>query len=332
MICIKVLVTGGCGFIASNFIRLALEKHPDWNITNLDNLTYAGNKENLKDVEKKYSGRYTFAKGDICDEKIVNELMSGIDLVFHFAAETHVDVSIKDPFIFTKTNVLGTHILLEAARNKKIKKFIHISTDEVYGSIERGSFTEESPFRPNSPYSASKTAAELLARAYFATYKLPVIITRSSNNFGPYQYPEKLIPLFITNLMEGKKVPVYGKGNNIRDWIYVVDNCSAIDFVADKGIVGEAYNIGGGNEKTNMEITETILKETGKDKSSVEFVADRLGHDFRYSLDTTKLRKLGWKPKFDFSSAMKETVSWYKKNESWWKPLKEQLRSKGQVK
>lgn len=333
----RVLVTGGCGFIGSNFIRHALEKHPDWSITNFDKLTYAGNLDNLKDVESRYSrqkGRYNFVKGDICDEKAVNGLMKDSDIIFHFAAESHVDVSIKDPFVFTNTNVLGTHVMLEAARKSGIKKFIFISTDEVYGSIREGSFTEESPFRPNSPYSSSKAAADLLARSYNKTYGLPVIITRSSNNFGPFQYPEKVMPLFITNLIEGKKVPVYGTGMNVRDWIYVIDNCNGIDFAAEKGKIGEAYNIGGGNEKTNIDMTKTILKDMGKDDkedSFIEFVKDRPGHDFRYSLDCTKMKKMGWKPRHSFDSAIKETIDWYKNNERWWKPLKEDLRKKGQI-
>ncbi|PIN86260.1 dTDP-glucose 4,6-dehydratase [Candidatus Woesearchaeota archaeon CG10_big_fil_rev_8_21_14_0_10_44_13] len=328
----KVLVTGGSGFIGSNFIRLMLEKHKDWSITNLDKLTYAGNPENLKDVETRYKGRYIFIKGDICDGKTVDDAMKDAELVFHFAAESHVDVSIIDPFIFTKSNVIGTHTMLESARKNNVKKFVHISTDEVYGSIREGSFSEESPFRPNSPYSASKAAADLMARAYFKTYGMPVIITRSSNNFGPFQYPEKVMPLFITNLIEGKKVPVYGTGMNVRDWIYVIDNCEGIGFAAEKGKIGEAYNVGGGNELPNIGMTRTIIKEMGKDDSSIEFVQDRLGHDLRYSLDCSKMNKLGWKPRHDFSSAIKETIDWYKKNEAWWKPLKDNLRKKGQIK
>jgi len=337
----NVLVTGGCGFIGSNFIRLALKKHGDWSITNLDKLTYAGNPENLRDVEKQFRGRLKFVKGDVCDGKKVGALLKYSDLVFHFAAESHVDVSIKNPFVFTKSNVLGTHTMLESTRieNQKRKKagkneikFMHISTDEVYGSIRKGSFTEESSFRPNSPYSASKAAADLLARSYHATYRLPVIIARSSNNFGSYQYPEKVMPLFITNLIEGRKVPVYGRGLNVRDWIYVKDNCEALDFLSEKGASGEAYNIGGGNEKPNLELTRILLREMGKDESSIEFVPDRLGHDFRYSLDCSKIRALGWKPRFDFKSAIRETVEWYKGNEVWWKPLKERLRKKGQIK
>jgi len=316
----KVIVTGGAGFIGSNFIRFILKKHPDWEVINFDKLTYCGNLDNLKDVEN--NPKYSFVKGDICDETAVEKVIKNIEMVFHFAAESHVDNSIKDPYIFTKTNVLGTHVLLEQARKNKVKKFIHISTDEVYGSVEKGSSKEDDLFEPNSPYSASKAAAEHLARSYYVTFKLPVIITRSSNNFGPYQYPEKLIPLFVTNLVDGKKVPLYGDGLNIRDWLYVEDNCGAIDFVAENGKVGEAYNIGGGNEIPNIEITKTLIQETGRDESFIEYVDDRSGHDRRYSLDTTKIRSLGWKPRFNFRTAIRETVKWYKDNDKWWRKLK----------
>jgi len=316
----KVLVTGGAGFIGSNFIRFILKKHLDWDVINFDKLTYCGNLENLKDVENNH--RYSFVKGDICDETAVEEVIKNTDMVFHFAAESHVDNSIKDPYIFTKTNIFGTHVLLEQARKNKVKKFIHISTDEVYGSVEQGSSKEGDLFEPNSPYSASKAAAEHLVRSYYITFKLPVIITRSSNNFGPYQYPEKLIPLFVTNLVDGKKVPLYGDGMNIRDWLYVADNCEAIDFVAEKGKIGEAYNIGGGNEIPNVEITKTLIQETGRDESFIEYVDDRSGHDRRYSLDTTKIRSLGWKPRFNFRTAIRETVKWYKDNDKWWRRLK----------
>jgi len=316
----KVLVTGGAGFIGSNFIRFILKKHPDWDVINFDKLTYCGNLENLKDVENNH--RYSFVKGDICDETAVEKAIKNADIVFHFAAESHVDNSIKDPYIFTKTNVLGTHVLLEQARKNKVKKFIYISTDEVYGSVKQGSSKEGDPFEPNSPYSASKAAAEHLVRSYYITFKLPVIITRSSNNFGPYQYPEKLIPLFVTNLVDGKKVPLYGDGLNIRDWLYVADNCEAIDFAAEKGKIGEAYNIGGGNEIPNVEITKTLIQETGRDESFIKYVADRSGHDRRYSLDTTKIFSLGWKPRFNFRTAIRETVKWYKDNDKWWRRLK----------
>jgi len=316
----KYLITGGAGFIGSNFIRYLLNKYKDIEIVNLDKLTYCGNLENLKDVENKEN--YKFVEGDICNEKLVNDLMKDVDVVVHFAAETHVDRSIMDSSSFVKTDVIGTYILLEASRKNNIKKFIQISTDEVYGSVEKDSFKETDELKPRNPYSASKAGADRLAYSFYCTYNIPVIITRSSNNFGPYQYPEKLIPLFVTNLIEGKKVPVYGDGLNIRDWIYVLDNCDGIDFVINNGNVGEVYNIGGNNEKTNLEITKLVLSFLGKDESSVEYIKDRLGHDKRYSLDSTKISSLGWKPKFDFSNAFKETVDWYKNNEDWWKKIK----------
>jgi len=316
----QILVTGGLGFIGSNFIRHILNKYPDYEVTNLDKMTYCGNPANLKDVEK--SKNYNFVKGDICDAKVVDKLVEGKDIVLNFAAETHVDRSIDNPKNFIRTDVDGTHTLLEAAKKHNVKKFIQISTDEVYGSIEKGSFTEESALQPNSPYSASKAGADLIARSYNKTFGVPVIITRSSNNFGPYQYPEKLLPLFITNLLEGKKVPVYGDGLNVRDWLYVIDNCEAIDLVMHKGKIGEIYNIGADNEKTNIEITKLLLKELGKNESSIEYVKDRPGHDRRYSINSSKLKNLGWKPRFKFEIALKETVSWYKNNQSWWKKIK----------
>ena len=316
----KFLVTGGLGFIGTNFIRYILNKYPDYTILNLDKVTYAGNPENLKDVEDNHN--YKFVKGDVCDREIVDNCMKDVDVVVHFAAESHVDNSINGPLIFTKTNVLGTHVLLESARLAGVKKFLHVSTDEVYGSVVDGSSTETDLLEPNSPYSASKAAAEHLVRAYYETFKFPVLITRSSNNLGPFQYPEKLIPLFVTNLIEGKKVPLYGDGLNVRDWIYVLDNCEGIDVVLHKGVVGEVYNIGGGNEKKNVEITKEILGVMGKDESHIEYVKDRLGHDRRYALSSDKLNKLGWSPKHDFESALKKTVDWYKENPLWWKPLK----------
>lgn len=325
----KLLITGGLGFIGSNFIRYILKKYPassaggsDYQVINLDKMTYAGNPENLKDIEN--NKQYKFIKGDICEREQVGDLVSKEkpDAIINFAAETHVDRSILEPDAFIKTDIFGTHNLLEAVRNYGIKRYIQISTDEVYGSIEKGLFTEQSDLKPNSPYSASKTGADLLVRAYFKTYNLPVLITRSSNNYGPYQYPEKLIPLFITNLIEGKKVPIYGDGLNIRDWLYVLDNCSGIDMVLHKGKAGEIYNIGADNEKTNKEITEIILKGLGKDESSIEYVKDRPGHDRRYALDSTKLKKLGWKPEYGFEQAMKETIEWYKNNPDWWKKIK----------
>jgi len=318
----KLLVTGGAGFIGTNFIRHMLDTHPDLEIINFDILTYAGNLNNLKGIDKQ--PRYSFIKGDICDQNLVNATLKKfpVDAIVHFAAESHVDRSITDPSAFVKTNVLGTHTLLEAARKHSIPKFIHISTDETYGSIMEGSFKETDILSPSSPYSASKAGSDLLALSYFTTYHLPVIVTRCTNNFGPYQFPEKLIPLFITNLIEGKKVPVYGNGKNIRDWIHVNDHCRAVEFLLDNGIPGEVYNIGGGHEKTNLEITDKILELLGKDKSMVEYVTDRPGHDFRYSLDCSKLQKMGWKPRYSFEDALEETVTWYRQNAWWWQPLK----------
>ena len=315
----KILVTGGAGFIGSNYIRMIFKRYPDIEIINFDKLTYAGNPDNLRDIS---ASGYTFIKGDICDPYAVNKAMEGVDTVVHFAAESHVDRSIDDGSVFVRTNVLGTNTLLNCALQLDIKKFIHVSTDEVYGSIEEGSFVEGDPLEPSSPYSSSKAGSDLLAMSYYITYGLPVSITRCTNNFGPYQYPEKLMPLFITNLMEGKKVPVYGTGLNIRDWIYVDDHCSGIDFVFNKGNSGEIYNIGGGSELTNLEITHRILKMLGKDESSIEFVEDRKGHDLRYSLDCTKLYKMGWKPEYNFNTALESTVRWYQENRWWWEPLK----------
>ena len=318
----KILVTGGAGFIGSNFIRYMLNTHPDLEISNYDILTYAGNLNNLKGIDKQ--PRYTFVKGDICDQNLVDATLkkNPVDAIVHFAAESHVDRSITDPSEFVKTNILGTHTLLETARKHSVPKFIHISTDETYGSIVKGSFKETDILSPSSPYSASKAGSDLLALSYFTTYHLPVMVTRCTNNFGPYQYPEKLIPLFITNLLEGKKVPVYGTGKNVRDWIHVNDHCRAVEFLLEHGVPGEVYNIGGGHEKTNMEITDKILELLGKDESRVEYVTDRPGHDFRYSLDSSKLRKMGWKPRYSFDDALEETVTWYRQNAWWWQPLK----------
>jgi len=317
---LKLLVTGGCGFIGSNFIRHMLNKYPDYEIVNLDKLTYAGNLDNLLDLED--NPNYSFIQGDICDPQIVNKLMKGIDHVVHFAAESHVDRSIEDGSIFVETNVLGTNALLQSALEYKIKKFVHISTDEVYGSTKSGSFKETDILTPSSPYSSSKAGSDLLAQSYYITYGLPIIITRCTNNFGPYQYPEKLIPLFVTNLLENKKVPVYGTGTNVRDWIYVLDHCKAVDFVLHSGAEGEIYNVGGGNEKTNIEITHRILKLLGKDESMMEYVKDRPGHDFRYSLNCSKLNKLGWEPEYSFEDALEATVKWYTEYKWWWERLK----------
>ncbi|MBN1572484.1 MAG: dTDP-glucose 4,6-dehydratase [Deltaproteobacteria bacterium] len=319
----KLLVTGGAGFIGSNFILYILGKGKDYEVVNFDTLTYAGNLANLKDVED--DPRYSFVKGDIADGAAVERVMKdGIDVVINFAAESHVDRSIMDPNTFIRTNVLGTNILLSIARENDVKLFIQISTDEVYGSLgPEGLFTEESPLDPTSPYSASKTSADLLALAYHKTYGLPVIVTRCSNNYGPYQFPEKLIPLFITNAMENKPLPVYGDGMNIRDWIHTLDHSRAVEAVMEKGKPGEVYNIGGNNERTNLEITERILKALDKPKSLIRFVKDRPGHDKRYAIDSSKITsELGWKPKYDFEKAMNDTVSWYRDNRSWWEEIK----------
>lgn len=318
----KLLVTGGAGFIGSNFIRLVLNKRPDWNIVNLDSLTYCGNLENLADVQN--NDKYHFVRGDIANRQAVNQLLAeGFDAVINFAAESHVDRSILDASPFIRTNIEGTLVLLEGVQKYGVKKYVQVSTDEVYGSIEKGSFTELSNLDPGSPYSASKASADLLALAYWNTHKTPVMITRCTNNYGPYQFPEKLIPLAISNLIEGKSIPVYGDGLNVRDWIYVEDHCNALLTVLEKGVLGEIYNIAGSSEKTNLDIVNTLLRLLGKSKGMIHFVADRPGHDRRYSLDDKKIRsKLGWSPKHDFDSAMKITVEWYKQNESWWRRIK----------
>ncbi len=314
------LVTGGAGFIGSNFIRYLFAKYPDVRVINLDKLTYAGNLDNLRDVED--NPNYRFVKGDICDEKVVEEVMPGVDVVVNFAAESHVDRSIGAPGDFIRTDMFGVFVLLEAAKRHGVKKFVQISTDEVYGSIEDGSFKETDPLMPSSPYSASKAGGDRLAYSYYVTYGMPVVITRCSNNFGPYQYPEKLIPLFITNALDDKELPIYGDGLNVRDWIYVEDHCSAIDVVMRKGEDGEVYNIGAGNEKTNLEITEYILDKLGKPRSLMTFVKDRPGHDRRYSLDWSKIKRLGWSPSRSFEQAMDLTIDWYAKNRWWWEKLK----------
>jgi len=324
----KLLVTGGAGFIGSNFILHWLKSNPKDYIINLDLLTYAGNLENLKSVEG--SSNYQFVRGDVSDVDLVNSLVKeGVDLIVHFAAETHVDRSIKESEVFVRTNVLGTHVLLEAARKKNIR-FHHISTDEVYGSLQlndSSKFNEETPYDPRSPYSASKAASDHLVRSYFHTHKLPVTITNCSNNYGPFQFPEKFIPLFITNLMEDKKVPLYGEGVNVRDWLYVEDHCKAIELVIKKGKVGETYCIGGNSEKSNREIAELLVKKFGKDKEYIEKVTDRKGHDLRYGIDTGKVEKeLGWKPKVSFEEGIDKTIEWYKKNENWWKTLKDKAK------
>ncbi|AWI13845.1 MAG: dTDP-glucose 4,6-dehydratase [Caldibacillus thermoamylovorans] len=319
----KVLVTGGAGFIGSNFVRYMVKKYPEYQIVNLDLLTYAGNLENLKEVENKPN--YKFVKGDIADHEFINGFFAEekFDYVINFAAESHVDRSITDPGIFVRTNVQGTQVLLDAAKNIGVKKYLQVSTDEVYGTLgETGYFTEETPLAPNSPYSASKAGADLLVRAYHETYGMPVNITRCSNNYGPFHFPEKLIPLMIINALHDKDLPVYGDGLNVRDWLYVEDHCEAIDTVLHKGVVGEVYNIGGNNEHTNIEIVKTILKHLGKPESLIKFVKDRPGHDRRYAIDATKIRtELGWEPKHTFETGIKETIDWYLENKDWWENI-----------
>jgi len=317
----KLLVTGGAGFIGSNFLHYILKKHSDYQVINLDSLTYCGNLENLKDIEK--DERYRFVKGDICDLQLVDDLAKDCDAIVHFAAESHVDRSILDSTPFIRTNILGTVNLLNAAQ-KYNKRFHYISTDEVFGSLgSTGYFHEKSLYDPHSPYSASKAASDHLVRSYFHTHKLPITITNCSNNYGPYQFPEKLIPLFVTNLLEGKKVPIYGDGLNVRDWLYVEDHCQAIDLVLSKGKIGETYCVGGNEEKTNLEITYKILKFLGFGEEKIEHVVDRKGHDKRYAIDSSKIKEeLGWQPEHTFEDAMKKTVEWYKENQEWWKRIK----------
>lgn len=327
----KILVTGGCGFIGSNFVRYMFSTHEGIEITNLDKLTYAGNPENLKDMEGHTS--YRFVKGDICDESLVEELIAGgFDAVVNFAAESHVDRSITGPREFIETDVFGTFNLLEACRKHGTGRYLQVSTDEVYGSVESGSFTESSPLAPNSPYSSSKAGGDLLVRSYHVTYGLPVLITRSSNNFGPYQYPEKLIPLFITNAMVDIPLPVYGDGLNVRDWLFVTDNCAGIDLVLRKGEPGQVYNIGGGSERTNIEITKEILRLLGKPESLITYVSDRPGHDRRYSLDFAKAASLGFAPRSDFDAMLSQTVRWYADMRAWWGPLKADIASESSQK
>lgn len=317
----RILVTGGCGFIGSCFIRYMFKKHPEYGIVNLDALTYCGNLENLKDLEN--NPNYSFVHGNICDKNLVRELIKEVDCVVNFAAESHVDNSIKTPEIFIETNVQGTLNLLQASKEIGVERFLQVSTDEVYGSLgTTGYFYETTPLAPNSPYSASKASADLLVRAYYETYKLPVLNTRCSNNYGPYQYPEKLIPFFISKLLRGEKVPVYGDGLNVRDWLYVYDHCKAIDTVLHKGKVGDVYNIGGHNEKTNLEITKLIISSMDKDESSIEYVEDRLGHDRRYAISNDKIStELGWKPSLTFENGIKLTIDWYLNNQDWIKAI-----------
>lgn len=319
----KILVTGGAGFIGSNFIHYWLKNNPEDHIINLDLLTYAGNLDNLKDLEN--NPNYSFVQGDICDVELINKLVKDIDLIVHFAAESHVDRSVKDSYDFIRTNVEGTRVLLDAAKNNGMIRFHHISTDEVFGSLKTDDpkFNEETHYDPRSPYSASKAASDHLVRAYFHTHKLPITISNCSNNYGPYQYPEKVIPLFITNLMEGKKVPLYGDGLNIRDWIHVDDHNRGIEMIIKKGKIGETYLLGGDNEISNLELTKKILLAMDKKETEIEYVEDRLGHDWRYAIDFKKAQEeLGWKPEFHFDKGLKKTVQWYKDNTEWWKKLK----------
>lgn len=318
----KILITGGAGFIGSNFVRYMLDKYENYEIVNLDALTYCGNLENLSGIED--NPNYTFIKGDITDKELIFEITANIDYIINFAAESHVDRSIEDPEIFIKSNILGTQVLLDAAKEYDINKYLQISTDEVYGSLGKtGYFGENTSLAPNSPYSASKAGADLMVRAYNKTFDLPVNITRCSNNYGPYQFPEKLIPLMISNALEDKSLPVYGDGLNVRDWLHVYDHCTAIDLVLHKGKIGEVYNIGGNNEKKNIEIVKLILENLGKSESLIEYVKDRPGHDRRYAIDSTKIQeKLGWKPKYTFETGIAETIKWYLENKEWWKRIK----------
>jgi len=315
----KLFVTGGAGFIGSNYVHHVLGTTDD-SVTVFDALTYAGNRENLRSVED--DPRFAFVQGDICDRDAVLAAMDGHDVVVHFAAESHVDRSIVDPDTFVRTNCSGTNVMCDVARQVGVHRFLHISTDEVYGSITSGSFSETDPLGPRSPYSASKAGSDLIALAYHDTYGLPVVVTRSSNNFGPYQFPEKVIPLFVTNLFDGEQVPLYGDGLNVRDWCYVEDNCAGVDLVLRKGVIGEIYNIGAGNEITNRELTDRLLHLCGAGPEMIRYVEDRLGHDRRYSIDTSKIRALGWSPRRDLEEALGATVEWYRDNRWWWEPLK----------
>ena len=317
----RILITGGAGFMGSNFIKYILKKYPDWQVVNLDKLTYAGNLDNLREIEN--NENYTFVKGDIARaEDVAKAIGEGVDKIINYAAETHVDRSILEPDAFIKTDILGTYALLEATKKHNVAQYIQISTDEVFGSIKEGAFNEESPFAPNSPYAASKASADLLCRAYFKTYNLPVIVTHSCNFYGPNQYPEKIIPLFITNLLESKKVPVYGHGQQVREWIFTEDHCRAIEFIMEKGEPGEVYNIGTGYEKQNIETTRFILQELGFSEEMIEYVKDRPGHDWRYSVNSQKLSGLGWQPQVSWEDGLRRTIKWYQENGDWWQKIK----------
>lgn len=317
----RVLVTGGCGFIGSNFVRLVLAERPDWEVVNLDKLTYAGRLENLADVAD--NPRYRFVKGDICDPEAVREAMAGCTMAVNFAAETHVDRSLQGAAHFIDTDIKGVLVLLEEARRVSLGRFVQISTDEVYGSIGEGSFTEESVLNPRNPYAASKAGGDRLAYAYWATYQVPVVITRASNNYGPYQYPEKLVPLFVTNALRDLPLPLYGDGRNVRDWLHVSDHCRGVLFLLESGQPGEVYNIAGNNERENIELTRAILRLLGKGEDLIRPVADRVGHDRRYSLDASKLGRLGWAPCVPFEAGIASTVRWYVEHEAWWRPIKD---------
>jgi len=321
----KIFVTGGAGFIGSNFAHHLLATSDD-EVTVFDKLTYAGNLENLSDIID--DTRFTFVQGDICDRDAVRAALAGHDAVVHFAAESHVDRSLLDPDVFIRTNCSGTNVMCDISAQVGVERFVHISTDEVYGSIEEGSFVETDVLQPRSPYSAAKAGSDLIASAYHETYSLPVLITRSSNQFGPYQFPEKLIPFFVTTLLEGGRVPLYGDGLNIRDWLFVEDNCRGVDLVLRSGLVGEIYNIGAGNERTNREITDVILAALGRDENAVEYVEDRAGHDRRYSIAVEKVTALGWKPQLSFDDAIAATIGWYVDHQAWWAPLRSRIRNR----
>lgn len=309
----RILVTGGAGFIGSNFIRYMLGKYPDYQIINLDKLTYAGNLDNCKDYEG--NSNYTFVQGDIADIKLVDELAGKVDVIINFAAETHVDNSIDDPEAFLKSNIVGTHVLLDAVKKYGHERYVQVSTDEVYGDIEDGFFTEKSLLKPSNPYSASKAGAEMLCMSYLRTYKTPVMISRCSNNYGPYQYPEKVVPLFVKRLINGEKVPLYGDGSNVRDWLHVIDHCRAVDLILHKGKIGEIYNISSNEEHSNLEITKRMLGILGLPEDRIEFVKDRPGHDIRYAIDSSKIQnELGWEPSVKFEEGFEEVVNWYKSN------------------
>jgi dTDP-glucose 4,6-dehydratase len=320
---VDVLVTGGAGFIGSHFVRAALARHPDWRITTLDKLTYAGRRENLHDVLP--HARHELVPGDICDASVSAPLVERADLVVHFAAETHVDRSIRAAGAFIRTDVEGTFVLLEAARRARhLRCFVQVSTDEVYGSVATGASRETDELKPRNPYAASKAGADRLAYSYWATHDVPVVIARASNNYGPYQFPEKIIPLFVTNLLDDRAVPLYGDGRNVRDWLHVSDHCDALDLLIDRGVPGEVYNVGGGNEVANVDLTHQILALLRKPSSSIRQIADRPGHDRRYCLDTSKLHGLGWTPRTSFAEGLRQTVDWYRSNEWWWRPIREQ--------